>query len=81
MVHQAGPIVGGELQKCTRCGFVLNDCRFAMGFSNGRTRPPALRGWEIGAAIEVIDGDVTASGLTDAAPDCPVGGPGARRHV
>lgn len=79
MVHVAGPVVDGLLQRCTRCGFVLNDYRFALGLSP-KTPVPALVGWQIGASIEVFDGDVNHAGLTDAAPDCPVGGFGAKRR-
>jgi len=78
MVHQAGPVVDGVLQRCTRCGFVLNDYRFALGPAGAAAAPP-LVGWAIGASVQVFDGDPNLSGLTDEAPDCPVGGPGARR--
>lgn len=80
MVHEAGPVIDGMIQRCVRCGFVLNDYTFALGFAHSRQPMPPLQGWQLGASVEVLGGDVTCAGLTDAVPDCPVGGPGARRH-
>jgi len=65
MIHQAGEMTRG-LQLCERCGEVLTDYRNAMV----PVGTPPLRGWAVGASIEVITGNPRYSGVTDATPDC-----------
>lgn len=66
MIHRAGMMDEAGVQLCVRCCYILNDYRNAM-VPDGT---PPLRGWEPGAAVEVIPGNPRYSGLTDQAPDC-----------
>lgn len=66
MVHLADHFDEPGVQRCRRCGYILTDYRNVM-VPDGT---PPLRGWEVGAAIEVITGNPTYLGVTDASPDC-----------
>ena len=51
--HVADPLSPDGIQRCGRCGFVLNDYRGVM-VPHGT---PPLRGWEAGARIVILAGN------------------------
>jgi hypothetical protein len=65
-IHVAGPLVEW-VQRCSRCGYVLNDYRNSM-IPEG---DPPPRGWAVGVFVEVVDcGTFRASTVTDDLPTC-----------
>lgn len=68
-VHEAGPYLEG-LQRCAKCGAVLTDHRNAM-VPEGT---PPLRGWSLGAHVEIDDGGGMRSYMLTTEPvDCSRG--------
>jgi len=66
MIHEAGALMTDGVQRCTRCDHILNDYRNTM-VPEGT---PPMRGWAVGAFVEVLEGNPTYSGVTDQAPNC-----------
>jgi hypothetical protein len=66
MIHVAGELDREGVQRCERCGEILTDYRNAMVPEGS----PSLRGWAIGAHIEVLTGNPRYSGVTNDDPDC-----------
>ena len=64
-IHKAGRLIN-LVQRCDRCGEVLNDYRNTM-YPDGQP-PPS--GFAVGANIEVKRGNPRYSGTTDEAPTC-----------
>lgn len=65
-IHVAGPLVA-LMQRCVRCGEVLNDYRGAMVPADD---PRPLGGWQPGAHVEVFRGFPSYWTVTTDAPTC-----------
>lgn len=65
-IHQAGAMREDGTQPCARCGYLVSDYRNTMAPEG----TPLLRGWELGASIEVVEGNPRYSGVVTGAPTC-----------
>lgn len=64
-IHKAGELVDA-VQRCSRCDTVLSDYRDSM-VPEGT---PPLRGFPVGASVEVFNGNPRHSVVVDERPNC-----------